>query len=243
MAHEARMSFCEEVFRPYDFALSVMSAHQLLALDDESLLNWINGRLRGGERGREDFPNLDEDGGEEAEEAEDDDDVELPVTRTARRPRRALPDPDDYEETDELPPHVSQELARDAPRQRIPTGWEVNEEAMDADYVNPRTRAGRIARIRRQMNELEADHEEDYLLRPTERAVRADNLRRQLLDLGRQLEELGHNDSRVDEKIAKATKPRKGKDGKVIEPKPKPKVIKRRLSVGRKRPPVPPTDE
>jgi hypothetical protein len=110
--------------------------------------------------------------------------------------------------------------------------------AVDADYVNPRTRAGRIARINRQIRSLEEEHEEDYLLPPAERQRRAGEMVDRLTEFAQQLEDLGHDSSKMKKKQSKTKK--------VVErakPEPKPKVIKRRLSVGRKRPSVPPHDE
>jgi hypothetical protein len=59
-----------------------------------------------------------------------------------------------------------------------------------------------------------------------------------LTEFAQQLEDLGHDSSKMKKKQSKTKK--------VVErtkPEPKPKVIKRRLTVGKKRPSVPPHQE
>ena len=253
MVHQARMDFCHEVFSPYYYYPTILQAEQLLALDDQGLLDWLLrrlGRPRAAETAEaepmlDDFPNLDEDGDEEDELEE------IPATEEEAplaAPRRV--DVQRREENRVLRAEVARtRRAADPPQLRIgPTGNElptrgqpvppVSVEAVDADYVSPRTRAGRIARIRRQIMELEEEHEEDYLLSPQERVTRAGQMVDRMAELEEQLHSLEH----------RTRKGSKAKDraGRVLEkhkPEPKPKIIKRRLNVGRKRPSVPPQED
>lgn len=45
MAHRARMDFCDEVLRPYGLRVNVLRALQLMAMSDQSLLNYLVRRL------------------------------------------------------------------------------------------------------------------------------------------------------------------------------------------------------
>mgnify|MGYP006951081284 CR=1 FL=1 len=244
--HQARMDFCQEVFAPYDYRPTVLQAEQLLSLDDQSLLDWLLRRLAHNHSQAplddDDFPNLDEDGDEEDELEE------IPATEEEAplaAPRRV--DQERREENRLLRAEIAAtRRANDPPQIRrgneLPTRGQpvppVPVEAVDADYVSPRTRAGRIARINRQIAALEAEHAEDYLLPPGERQLLAGQMVDRLTEFAQQLEDLGHDSSKMRKKQSKTKK--------VVEratPEPKKKVIKRRLTVGKKRPSVPPHQE